>query len=939
MPGFNVHDPDLHILEDHFIEASAGTGKTYTIEQLVKRLIKEQGLKLEEILVVTFTRAATFELKQRIRAQLQKEGLDQQGKESIFTIHGFCAYALKDYAFETKFLLENTEATHSTHPIQQIVKDVLKAGLSFLHARQIELLFAMHRQDSESLVKHLTRLVTCRLSIEKGPSFAELDQIIQAKLATSSPGHLLEDLQNLAKVYGQMSDRQKQLKEPIQRSFAEIVEGKWLQSSLLLFRPDNRLKRGEDPILHHPELIQQLILTTQQALDPWAVLASVAECVRQRTEETLKEKEWICFEDLICLMQQAVHNPLYVQAVSQRYKAVLIDEFQDTDPRQWEIFSTLFLHRCPLYLIGDPKQAIYRFRQADIYTYLEAKQQLSNFSSLQSNYRSTKPLVEALNELFKDLVFPLPRLQSSLPYQPVLCGKQDEEALLPPLVLLQASDEEHLFQKVIKAIQAHPQLSVAVLVKDRYQAQRFAAICPLPLCLRRSRSILDPSTLECMEQLLAALLYPHDHHALQLLIQGRFQEYTAEHFWDWHIVLKQEGILNCFYKMFRVVGPCFVKQKGGEQLMHDLMHLAEILETRDQEDLLESFDELCQEDQEDEKFKGRQISEDQRIQVMTTHVSKGLEFDLVFPVGLALCATEKRDLVYCPDSQQLTYQEEAWLHYQEELKAEITRQLYVACTRAKKRLYIPVIDEENSPMSKLIQGKQLPVLEEAPIATKSPSSLSLHPPCQQVWQAKPIPIVSFTSLVEVEETDYSQGSNFLNETDILPSGLETGIILHAILEKISFHKPILPTDIAPYVVGTHLEKYSEHVVTMLQRVRQTPFPVEKPFTLSEVDPVKMQKEMPFLYPYQGGYCRGVLDLVFEYQGQYYLIDWKSNLIKGSLEQEFAQHQYALQGRLYHEALQRVLHALGHSAPIHTFFFFLRSHQNAMLRYSPEGKKC
>jgi len=935
MLGFDVHDPSLPLLQDHFIEASAGTGKTYTIQQLVKRMILEEGCKLEEILIVTFTRAATCELKERIRKELTLSGLLVQGEESIFTIHGFCSYALQGQAFETSFPLVHQDTTSSGTCLKQVVKDVLTGDVSFLHPKQLEQLFSLHRQDGQALVAHVARLAGCRIPVEVAPSWRTLDMTVQRLLHEVCPQQLLEDLLQLATVYGKMSDRKKEIKPAIRASFEACVQGHWLQPSFLLFHPDNRLKRGETPVLKYGNLIQQLVGYIQQALDVWGILANLVEHVRLRLEERIAEQEWIFFEDFIKRMEEKVSDPVFAQALRDRYRVVLIDEFQDTDPRQWKIFSTLFFHHRPLYLIGDPKQAIYRFRQADIYTYLEARHQLGHLSYLGKNFRSTPPLVQGLNQLFQHLSFPLPRLHQEMSYQPVAAGREDNSPLLPPLVLLKAPDEEALFHQVISAIEAHPALSAAVLVKDRYQAQRFLTVCPLPVSLRRSRSILDSPALACLEHLLMSLLHPYNHHAMELVLQGRFCGCTAEDIWTWSIWLQEEGLLCCLYRILQKVGPQLMHQHAGEQIFHDLIHLAELLTGREETDLLEALDALKLEDPEQDAFKGRQIAEEQTIQVMTTHVSKGLEFDLVFPVGLALSPTEKRELVYCPESHKLTYREQAWQDHQEELSAERARQLYVACTRAKQRLYITVIEGEKSPMSDLMQEINLPQ-EEPSAAPQTPSTpLLLTPPPTYTWQRYPRPVVSFTSLKK--NWGEAQPSRPLQHQKLewtFPAGAEVGVVLHSLLEKLCFKNLISEEKLAEFLHGTILESHEQEIYELLQHIQHVPFPGKIPFTLADVDPKQMMRELPFLYPFENGYCQGVIDLVFLHAGCYYLIDWKSNVVEGTLEEECDKHHYMEQARLYHHALKKLLGTLGQEVPIQTFFFFLRRRADPLIVYTP-----
>ncbi|MCH9625972.1 MAG: RecBCD enzyme subunit RecB [Chlamydiales bacterium] len=162
MRGFDILDPTLDLKKNLFLEASAGTGKTFTIENCVIRLI-EEGLSIDQILVVTFTRAATIELKTRIRAHLEKKNLRQAlvgfDESKIFTIHGFCFHTLKEYALETGFALNQTEQSASFNTMRSIFKDYLFSELTaaVVHPTQLQKVLGKMQNDSERVFKALAQ--------------------------------------------------------------------------------------------------------------------------------------------------------------------------------------------------------------------------------------------------------------------------------------------------------------------------------------------------------------------------------------------------------------------------------------------------------------------------------------------------------------------------------------------------------------------------------------------------------------------------------------------------------------------------------------------------------------------------------------------------------------------------------------------------------------
>ena len=128
--------------------------------------------------------------------------------------------------------------------------------------------------------------------------------------------------------------------------------------------------------------------------------------IRKKSEEVLELQEMSTPDEILKKMKENIKNLHFFQKVSSRYRAVIVDEFQDTDPLQWHIFETLFITSAPpipaLYLVGDPKQSIYSFRNADLPTYYRAAEKIGSISYLDTNYRSEPTLITMLNGLFAE---------------------------------------------------------------------------------------------------------------------------------------------------------------------------------------------------------------------------------------------------------------------------------------------------------------------------------------------------------------------------------------------------------------------------------------------------------------------------------------------------------------------------------------------------------
>ena len=441
------------------IEASAGTGKTYTLEHLVVDLLLG-GIALEQILVVTFTKKATLELKARVRAKLEalvglatdqarpgepawtldpperdllRTALLGFDRATIATIHGFCQQVVQDAAFEGGRLFKQ-ELVSTDEAFDRAFKTLLRTR--FAHDGGERALFerALTRQSLDALKRSLQQakrewpaLVLPDPERVRGPVIAFpaalgrrfLDEFAgyQALTGRKVPPPLLAAFSDagVAKAsFKAMAERIRRLLAAVgeaERSgcpglFWSAVELKHLQDQEKNFIPPGldgdalRLGQAYQAICAHWVEFDAVVVG---ALLP----PVVAELQRFKAEEGLFD-----FDDMIGLVHETVTSvrgePL-VERLRQRYQVALIDEFQDTDHQQWEIFQRLFLaskdprHR--LILVGDPKQAIYGFRSGDLPTYLEAVATVKGLTgrepqALDTNFRSTPAVIEAYGEIF-----------------------------------------------------------------------------------------------------------------------------------------------------------------------------------------------------------------------------------------------------------------------------------------------------------------------------------------------------------------------------------------------------------------------------------------------------------------------------------------------------------------------------------------------------------
>jgi exodeoxyribonuclease V beta subunit len=447
------------------IEASAGTGKTYTLANLYLRHIVE-GRDVGAVLVVTFTIAATDELRGRIRARLfetldllEREGATDDGflrglmaqirergmldlairrlrlavramdEAAIYTIHSFCQRALTEFAFNSGQQFQMDVLTDDSDLWRQAVQDWWRRTSYSLDQPRARL-FRDSLEDLDSfrtLLRSLLGPQQKRL-LPEVPSLA----IVLARLDEQMP-----DLAALAELWRTDGTRLCEIlleSKGLSRAQSCAYQGDRLR--LALANLDGYFKAGGDQ--PPPECFEVLTAECIAASrtkklapelgDPFfarcgrlwqdlarlqrdlrvAALAEATVFARQRVREAKQQAQWLAFDDLLTEMHAALRGPsgdALASAIREQFPVAMIDEFQDTDPVQYGIFRRLYLGRpeCGLIMIGDPKQAIYSFRGGDIFTYMQAKADVGRDGAytLDTNWRSTPRVINAVNALFR----------------------------------------------------------------------------------------------------------------------------------------------------------------------------------------------------------------------------------------------------------------------------------------------------------------------------------------------------------------------------------------------------------------------------------------------------------------------------------------------------------------------------------------------------------
>ncbi|GLS84615.1 exodeoxyribonuclease V subunit beta [Paraferrimonas haliotis] len=446
------------------IEASAGTGKTYTIATLYLRfiieqpLLKENGgvlLTPENILVVTFTRSATAELRDRIRARLHTavncfRGQGSQGDDAlehlyqlyqhdsaivlkrlyaaeksmdeaaIFTIHGFCRRALSQNAFSSGVSLADNYLENDTELLISACQDFWRDSLYPLAGEPwLKVMDAfksgLKANNPETLANALKGLMPRKsLAVEPQPLAQPIEAVIERVQQETAQAflqfrddcaHCLDD------VYQELAAIPK-IQKGILSEHLSVVGG-WFENQGQGDWPSKTKNyiTGKVDKLEPDSQTQQLLAgyeryQAQRELSP-QLYSEALHYVKQRLEEQKQLLDIQGPDDLMVALDNALSNDDSLSLKSDligQYPVALIDEFQDTDPLQYRVFNGIYdsdkVH-CWL-MIGDPKQAIYSFRGGDIETYSKAKQSLeqAQLYTLDKNYRSSNTMVAAVNQLF-----------------------------------------------------------------------------------------------------------------------------------------------------------------------------------------------------------------------------------------------------------------------------------------------------------------------------------------------------------------------------------------------------------------------------------------------------------------------------------------------------------------------------------------------------------
>ena len=755
---------DLELQGTSLIEASAGTGKTYTIANLYLRHIL-LGRKPGEILVVSFTNAATDELSQRIRARLyqalavldsavagddeflacllnqqQSLGDEQQqlhkmrlrhalrsmDESAISTIHGFCQSALQDHALLSKRQFESELIADDSMFWNQALKDWWRSHNYPLSDSSWQLFNAA--------IPSLHEFLDWQKQMRNHPVEVVLPEVAESLEQIYSDWAALEgQLQELAQQWQQQSgDLFKLLQESDVLSRAktspyalallpdlyQLLDDYFNADNLMLVPQQLRqltaasldkyskpAKRGQEAGFQHPFFVTceeifhqidglQLALRVRALQQAYAFAAS-------RVTQRKQEAQQLAYQDQLSLMLLALQedkDEALTRRLRERFPVAMIDEFQDTDPTQYQIFRHLYFDNAStsLTLIGDPKQAIYSFRGGDVFTYIRARQESGmRRYSLLTNWRSDAALIDAVNHFFAGKEHPFIYHQA-IEFQPAIPAPTQPQssmtlagASVTPLMLwhIPLRDDGKTFlvgdirARINRAISAEilrllapaantevagrPLQSgdIAILVRTGAEGEalrKSLAESGIRSVTIGKEKVFGSDEARGLYALLEAIAMPEDGASLRrarasslfnldyvqlgaaIDLDRPWQDWIDQ-LRDLHDSWNRYGFIAMFAKMLEGLGlgAALASRDLAERRLTNLLQLGEMLQLQSRsspgmEALLSWYRQQLQGDA-GEEAELRLESDEALVKIVTVHKSKGLEYPVVFVPFLWSC--------------------------------------------------------------------------------------------------------------------------------------------------------------------------------------------------------------------------------------------------------------------------------------------------------------
>ncbi|PLX68546.1 MAG: exodeoxyribonuclease V subunit beta [Denitrovibrio sp.] len=713
------------------------------------------------------------------------------------------------------------------------------------------------------------------------------------------------------------------------------------------------------------------------------------------------------YDDLIARMRNAVRENegqgVMTSSLNKKYKAALIDEFQDTDPYQYDIFHTAFgKQNKPFFMIGDPKQAIYSFRGADVFAYLKAATADGKQYTLLDNYRSDPQLVEAINRFFMmDKAFILKQIEyspsegASLEMKLVIDGKTE-----PPVTLWESEDKgakkeepinadyvarvtaNHISSLLNKSESGNANLNgkrvkpsdIAVLCRSKTQmikVKNALADCNVPAVVSGSENVFASHEAIELANILSAVISPFNQKAIKTALATPLFGYTADQIngltetdeWDditeefrgYSDIINMKGFAPMFVHLAskRKLYQTIAGIQNGERKLTNYIHITELAQRHEADkkaapmDILNWLKEAINNSEDRvEEAELKMDSDENAVTIITIHKSKGLEYNIVYSPFL-MFYNNKSDGIYKYHDEDNNYMldmsnsEPAKVASDIEQRAEDIRIAYVALTRATSVCYTAwgnATGNKNSSICYLTNNyspdsfagsdvyiKKFPTpdiqMYVASLERPKTANKTFDKTVPSPWQINSFSRLIHSSSAGVKDTDQytkpDQTKLRVNKFDIFafPKGAKAGTCLHECMEDTFFENYTKESLLKTVAHKLDLFSFDEDFVpavadNLLSIIEKDMYGVK----LSELEADKYIHEMEFQISTANftsdavseifskhveadfaaaastlnfnaleGFINGFADLIFEQNGKYYILDWKSNHLGMEIE--------------------------------------------------------
>ncbi len=814
----NSFDPvTIEIKGKNLIEASAGTGKTYAIALLYLRLLIEKELLPENILVVTFTEAATKELRERIRERIRdardyfapNSGIETKDETlkallsrymeiapaceartlqrleaslhgfdsaAISTIHGFCSRILKESAFESASLYDIELTADMDVIFAEVAEDFWRANFFAENSKLLPL--AISKKWSAEKFARFLRGKTGNPAVTVIPRFSDAEEEKNDTACNELYREICSEWEkerdNIEKILfchealsrSRENYRTDMIPDILKEMERYVEDGSPYQlfdnfrKFTTTFMLSACKKKPQPPSALFFDLCDRIsTLMEERSLILLTRLITYAEAKLPAKKMKHNVRS---YDDLIADLYSALENDaggVLKRRILENFRGALVDEFQDTDQLQYGILRKIFGDgSIPLFLIGDPKQAIYSFRGADIHAYMAAREEtlLERGFTMTQNWRSSPMMLHGISRLFglkgarpfflenlecpelsaagHHLLFDAGN-RDSAPFQIWFMGRDagdekpiDINAALPRIINSVVSEIASLLEEAGRGgvmIDGRPlePCDIAVIVRSNREARLLHTALSnsgIPSVTRCNEGVFGSEEAIEMRYLLSAIIdpacAPKLRAALATSIFGKSAEEIAAYIDDdpdgWEKCLSSFHEYNEIWRkrgficMFRImasregVRARLLSLPSGERRLTNFMHMAELLDNKEKESrtgaerLFIWLNEQISSGMENEDCQIRLESDDKSVRVMTVHVSKGLEFPVVFVPFLWREISPQDDSLFFHENGQcfMDFGSKDFGKHREtarlEALSESLRLLYVAMTRAKYRCYL-----------------------------------------------------------------------------------------------------------------------------------------------------------------------------------------------------------------------------------------------------------